>query len=80
MKEFKVNDYITLKMEGNQTVIYVNRIKFQICKHLIFNIPINTLESLENIDSIDDVVRLGPFWEKNINISPEMAFWGHCSV
>ena len=32
MKEFKVNDYITLKLEDDKTSIYVNGMLFQQCK------------------------------------------------
>ncbi len=40
MKEFKVNEYITLKLEGIKTNIYVKGQLFNQCKFLLLNIPI----------------------------------------
>ena len=37
-KEFKVSEYITLKMEQDQTLIYVNGERFDQCKYLAFQI------------------------------------------
>ena len=38
--EFKLNDYITLKLVGDQTNVYVNGERFMLCKRLVLNIPI----------------------------------------
>jgi len=65
MKEFRVNDYIILKLEEEiieekeglketTTNIYVNGEKFQQCTFLLVNIPINQAISLKEIDSIDE--------------------------
>ncbi|KKK96985.1 hypothetical protein LCGC14_2657320, partial [marine sediment metagenome] len=37
--EFEVNKHITLKLEGKDTVIYVDGVRFDICKMLLLNIP-----------------------------------------
>ena len=55
MKEFKVNKFITLKLEGEHTNIYVDGVLFQQCKFLILNIPIEKVSSFDKIDSIDEV-------------------------
>lgn len=39
MQEFKVNDYITLKLENNTTVIYVDNKRFNQCKFLLMDGP-----------------------------------------
>ncbi|TET57904.1 MAG: leucine-rich repeat domain-containing protein [Promethearchaeota archaeon] len=87
IREFQVNDYITLKLIGDTTNIYINKERFMLCKHLILNIPIEEARDIDEIDSIDEVAkRLG--WtgneqiynnETKYNIPPEVEFWGHCS-
>ncbi len=47
LQEFKVNDFITLKLEGNNTVIYVDGKEFNHCKYLLLKIPID--EKLKNL-------------------------------
>ncbi|MFX0005918.1 MAG: leucine-rich repeat domain-containing protein [Candidatus Hermodarchaeota archaeon] len=85
MKEFRVNDFITLRLERNHTVIYIEGKKFLKCKRLLINIPFDKESPLNSIDSIDD---LSEFFENEISneqriqkfeIPPEVEFWGHCS-
>ena len=89
-KEFKVNDYITLKLEwvgvGQEleTTIYVADKWFRQCKFLLLNIPVDEISSLDEIDSIDEAAaKLDRSQERNKffrrEISPEVEFWGHCS-
>ncbi len=82
--EFEVNEYLTLKLEEDKTVIYVNGERFQQCKILILDIPIEEITSFKRISSIDEAVeRINRSLEyKKINrkdIPPEIVFWGHCS-
>ena len=84
MEEFRVNQYITLKLEDNKTNIYVNEELFDQCKYLLLEIPIKTYEALEEIESVDEAAeRLGKTLEgagkKDIEIPPDVEFWGHCS-
>jgi len=63
-KEFKVNDYITLKLEyveadidvapGWSTVIYVKDKRFKQCKYLLLNIPVDDISSFDKIQSVDE--------------------------
>ena len=82
-KEFKVNEYITLKLEGNKTIIYVEEKKFQQCKFLLLNIPVENITSLGKIESVDEASEiLSKSLERGggrVDIPPEVAFWGHCS-
>jgi len=48
MQEFKINDNITLRLEGENTVIYVNGAKFRKCKYL--NIPVDKTSTFDVID------------------------------
>jgi len=47
MQEFRVNNYITLKLESKKVNIYVKGELFEQCKFLLLNIP------TEDIDSYD---------------------------
>ena len=88
-KEFRVNNYITLKLEASkrvskQTVIYINHDKFLLCKKLLLNIPIDKIEYFNDIKSIDEASdKLSDLPESeehaSINISPEEEFLAHCS-
>jgi len=81
MHEFKVNDYITLKLESDKTIIYVAGERFRQCKQLILNISITEITELDEIKSIDEAIeKLGKEMEGiTHNIPPEAEFWGHCS-
>ncbi|KKL03829.1 hypothetical protein LCGC14_2622200 [marine sediment metagenome] len=83
MREFIINDYITLRLEDNKTVIYVNNEVFSQCKYLLLNIPIENIEEFEDINSIDETIevldhRLENRGIMSNQISPETEFWGHC--
>jgi len=82
-EEFKVNDFITLKLEKGKTIIYINDKKFLHCKYLLIDIPINKIKDFDDINSIDEVsdkldhsLEEGRFYQ---NVPIEMEFWGHCS-
>ena len=82
--EFKINEYITLKLESGRTNIYVKGELFQQCKFLLLNIPTEKIRDLDEIDSIDAAAQmLGWTEEGQLNVEyvipPETEFWGHCS-
>ncbi len=78
--EFQVNEYITLKLEEEKTIIYMVDEKFIQCKFVIFNID---SVSLENTEAIDELLNLGVSDLNddvdNIKVSPKERFWVHCS-
>jgi len=84
MLEFKINEYITLKLEYNQTVIYVNNERFEQCKRILFTNPQNN-EAQKTIDSIDEAIETlssnlpRDYSSRDFYITPEMEFWAHCS-
>ncbi len=57
-KEFKVNDYISLRLIGKYTELYVNGNYFIQCKRLIINIPPEEIETYNELDSIDEISEL----------------------
>lgn len=81
MLEFRVHEFITLKLEENKTVIYVAGEKFRQCSKLILEIPVNNITDFDEIQSIDGVVEKQ--WNEIVKmkyaIPPEEEFWGHCS-
>lgn len=58
MKEFKVNDFLTLKLEENTTNIYVKGELFEQCKFLLVNIPTKFTKENDEIDSMDEIANL----------------------
>jgi len=84
MQEFKINRYLTLKLEDNQTSIYINGEYFDQCKFLLLNIPVEKISSFDEVESIDEAAEklektLERDEDKKLKIPPEVEFWGHCS-
>ena len=83
MKEYPINQYLSVRLERGTTRIYVLGKPFLQCKYLLLNIPIVQLNSFDEIESIDDAAEnLDNNIEKEmreIAIPPEVEFWGHCS-
>jgi hypothetical protein len=80
MKNFKINKYITLKLIGDKTVIYINEEEFKQCKHLlIVNLEINDKHIKYN--SIDEFSSKNNnrFKPEDLNILPDQEFIAHCS-
>jgi len=54
--EFKINDFICLKLEGGKTNIYINEGLFMQCKYLLLNMPISEIKNnIEELTLIDDI-------------------------
>ena len=82
MQEFKVNEYITLKLEHGETNIYIDYKLFIQCKFLYLDIPIDKISSFDEIESIDEAAeRIGQKVKQTEEkqIPTEVEFWGHCS-
>ncbi len=83
MKCFRINNYLTLRLENNKTQIYVLGEKFEQCKSLFINISINEIKSLYEL-SIDEMVEKSDFSSESddlaqISLTSESEFWAHCS-
>lgn len=78
-KKFKINEYLTLKLEANKTNIYVKGKRFDQCKFLLLNLEEG--KEYKEIKSIDEAAKkLNKDMEYDHSlISPETEFWGHCS-
>lgn len=58
MMEFKINEYIKLKLENDKTYIYVNGKRFIQCMHLFIQIPPKFVKNYDKINSIDEASKL----------------------
>lgn len=85
LEEFKINKYLTLKLEKQygqkMTNIYVSGTKFMQCKYLLLDIPENEAEKtweIQNIDEAAEMYSRNNEFDKSI-IDPKTEFFGHCS-
>ena len=89
MKEFRINKFLTLRLEKGKTVVYVVGKPFDHCKFLLLLIPKKRISNLDDVDSIDEASEqlshvLEPYDEYDdfattVGISPDVEFWAHCS-
>lgn len=80
-KEEKLNEIMSLKLEGKKTVLYIKDTPFRQCMRLLVNIPVDEMRDLDNIESIDDLSELfeNTDYYKATDITPEDEFKGHHS-
>lgn len=70
-----------------ETVIYLNGKRFNQCKFLMLNIPVDDIKSLGEMESIDEAAERLDASLEDFNwggqpqglIPPEVEFWAHCS-
>lgn len=83
--EFVVNDYIVLKLEHGETVMYVGGEEYNLCCSVLSNIPEDRPRfSVENPESLDLLIESRQFKstandEITNKISPEEKFWAYSS-
>ncbi len=83
-KEFKINDFLLLRLERTKTNIYIGGRLFHQCKYLLLNITTAKIKQHYKINSIDEAAeKLDSSMERGslykYHIPPETEFWGHCS-
>ncbi|MFX0019532.1 MAG: hypothetical protein ACFFBT_01485 [Promethearchaeota archaeon] len=83
-KEFRINEYLSLKLIKGQTVIYVDEKPFHQCKYLLLNLTYKDFSKFDQIDSIDEAFEIYNKMDKNHErehdlIDPVSEFIGHCS-
>ncbi|MFX1451313.1 MAG: hypothetical protein ACFFCM_10750, partial [Promethearchaeota archaeon] len=79
-KEFRVNEYITVRLDGDKTNIFIKGRKFQKCMYPAFNITKEKQGNLDETQSIDELQ--GVNWTNKLEeskINPEEVFWVVCS-
>ena len=85
MKTFRVNEYITLKLEFSKTIIYVKNERFIQCKFLLLrDLHVGEIEDfISNFSTVDEEEGLANNYDYNqfikSKIPSETEFWAHCS-
>lgn len=84
MRSFRINEFLTLRLEKGKTNIYINGKLFRQCKYLLINIPRKQIHDYDKVESIDEAAQYYNNQLENtppseLDISPETEFWGHCS-
>jgi len=85
MKEFKINDLLTVKLEDNKTIIYVSNMKILHCKYLLLNDTEASdktekiLSEKSSIDTQSENLNHSLELVDENNIPPEVEFWAHSS-
>jgi len=82
-KEFKINEFLSLRLEEGKTIIYVKGKRFGQCKFLLLDVSTDQPRSFDEIASIDETAeKLDGSLEsggRSRTIPPETEFWGQCS-
>ncbi|MBD3215388.1 MAG: hypothetical protein GF311_22455 [Candidatus Lokiarchaeota archaeon] len=81
---YKINELLTLRLEDENTNIYVNGKLFSQCKYLLLTFASDEAQKYDEIGSIDE---LSDYLDNSLEgtesgkyeISPSTEFWGHCS-
>lgn len=84
---FKINGLLSVKLEGAETVIYVDGEKFRHCKYLFLQIPaegrgtpVNSIDEAANLYSKEMEDEYGrPPVPEDFGLTAREVFWGHCS-
>lgn len=77
MAEYRINSFISLKLEDGITNIYIKGKKVRTCKHLLLKGAVDIEGDINSIDDIIEATRKQK--EVEYSIDPETEFWGHCS-
>lgn len=79
-KEFRVNEFIKVKLEGKETVIYV---KAKPIKSLLSEIPINEVKKLYELEPQEEFTEflqgVNEDFQLEYEESTETRFWIHCN-
>lgn len=77
VSEFRISNYMTLRLEDDKTIIYINGKRFRHCKGIFLNIIKEKNTDQNSINSVDDITEIDvPTYNK---ITPEQEYFGHCS-
>lgn len=86
-KTYQINNYLSVKLIGTKTYIFVNNKCFRKCASLVLTIPLDRAEAFEDVRSIDEAASVHKTLYENYiyedqiasPLSAETEFWGHCS-
>jgi len=57
MNEFKINDFLCVKLEDGQAIIFVNDEPIDQCKYLLLNISRKLIDAIEGMFFFDPIIR-----------------------
>lgn len=78
----KISSIIELKLEDDQTNVYIDGDYVETCMNLKIIIPKNNIKDYDHINSIDELsehISDSDLENESYSIDPEEEFWGHCS-
>lgn len=86
--EYVINDFLSLRLEDGETILYVAGERFRQCKYLFLNLPDQTTG--DQINSIDEAAQHynadleGEYTGRGVHpedygLTDEEVFFGHCS-
>lgn len=78
-KEYRINEFLTLKLENDDSNIYVHNELINQCRHLLINktkYDNSNDPKFNSIDELEDFFESSKYYD---DISIETEFWGHCS-
>ena len=81
LNTFRINQYLSLKLIDQKTIIYIKGQPINQCKFLLMNIEKDKHREYDKINSIDEAEETldRSMDGKEGIISAETEFWGHCS-
>ena len=65
-----MNNYITLRLEHNETILYINGEQFEQCKYLLLNIPEDEIQECDSYNLIDEAAE---FLDTSLDIGVNMG-------
>src|SRR5271157_2617556 len=78
-REYIINPYLSVKLEGEKVIVYVAGKPFRQCMRLLLDVPDRLVEIIDGRpESIDEASEMMARDSRTI-IPPYVEFWGHCS-
>jgi tetratricopeptide (TPR) repeat protein len=81
-KEYKIDNYISLKLLFSKTIIYICDYLFLTCQKVALSLVPSEFDKFEDFKDIDDIIKYyksKKTLQSEVLISPEEEFWAHCS-
>lgn len=77
VEEFKINEFLSLKLEGDKIFIYVKEKQFDQCKFLLLKFTMDQARFFDDIESVDEAAeKLDHSLEGGSRpIPPKTEFW-----
>ena len=83
--EFTISEFLSLRLEDEKTVIYINGVPFLQCKYVLLTFTeddesrIYKFNDVKSIDELAGLLDNSLEYPSRFEIPPQAEFWGHCS-